>query len=100
MPPGELTTPESDVRERERLLDQLAGWREKYPEVRVEALVSHAGAAAVLVGVSRTAQLVVVGSRGHGAVAGTLLGSTGLQLIHHADCPVLIARRSATGQGA
>jgi nucleotide-binding universal stress UspA family protein len=58
----------------------------------VESVISHDSAAAVLVGVSKSAQLVVVGSRGHGALAGVLLGSTGLQLVHHADCPVLIAR--------
>lgn len=68
-------------------------------QVRVETVVSHFGAAAVLVGASHTAQLVVVGSRDHGALTGMVLGSTGLQLIHHADCPVLIVRASSTGHG-
>jgi nucleotide-binding universal stress UspA family protein len=31
-------------------------------------------------------------------VAGSLLGSTGLQLLHHADCPVHIVRESETGE--
>jgi len=70
----------------------LAPWREKFPAVPVEVLVSHAGAASVLVEFSHRAQLVVVGSHGHGVVAGTLLGSTGQQLLHHANCPVLIVR--------
>jgi nucleotide-binding universal stress UspA family protein len=51
---------------------------------------------AVLVDVSSSAGLVVVGSHGHGAIAGTLLGSISLQVLHHADCPVLIARSNAT----
>jgi len=46
----------------------------------------------VLTETSVSASLVVVGSRGHGSVAGTLLGSVGLQMVHHADCPVLIVR--------
>lgn len=95
LPSAALPADEQDTLERAVLLDQVAPWRAKYPDVTVETLVAHGGAAAVLVGVSHSAQLVVVGSRGHGVIAGTLLGSTGLQLLHHAECPVLIVRPSA-----
>jgi nucleotide-binding universal stress UspA family protein len=55
-------------------------------------MLSHDSAAAVLVGVSHKAQLVIVGSHNHGVIAGTILGSTSMQLLHHADCPVYITR--------
>jgi nucleotide-binding universal stress UspA family protein len=42
----------------------------------------------------------VIGSRGHGPVSGTLLGSVGQHLLHHAGCPVLIARVDAEGEPA
>ncbi|GAA0808243.1 universal stress protein [Spirilliplanes yamanashiensis] len=83
---------ERDATERQALADLLAPWREKYPQVPVEALVTKHNAARVLVGVSHTAQLLVVGNRGFGVFAGTVLGSVSSQLLHHADCPVLIAR--------
>jgi nucleotide-binding universal stress UspA family protein len=74
------------------LLSHIAGWRDKYPDVQVEYAVGSGSPGAVLTAWSRQAQLVVVGSRGRGPVVGPLPGSVGLQLIHHADCPVLIAR--------
>jgi len=83
--------PEVEEHERAALNVSLAPWLEKYQDVKVEALVTAGRAAKVLVGVSHTAQLVVVGSRGHGGFAGLLLGSVGQQLMHHAECPVLIA---------
>ncbi|GAA1620591.1 universal stress protein [Actinoplanes couchii] len=89
-----VATPEQDEDERRRLVEQLAPWRGKFPGVPVDTLISHDSPAAVLSGVSHTAQLVVVGSHGHGTITGTLLGSTGLQLLHHADCPVLLARQA------
>jgi nucleotide-binding universal stress UspA family protein len=78
--------------ESEALADSVRPWREKYPDVQVETLVALGSAGRVLVDVSSSAGLVVVGSRGHGAIVGALLGSVGLQLVHHADCPVLIVR--------
>jgi nucleotide-binding universal stress UspA family protein len=78
--------------EQAALDDSVRPWREKYPDVEVETLTARGGAGRVLVDVSSTAGLVVVGSHGHGALAGTLLGSVSLQVLHHADCPVLIVR--------
>ncbi|HEU4425143.1 MAG TPA: universal stress protein [Pilimelia sp.] len=83
---------ERDAAEQEALEACLSPWREKYPKVKIDAMVAPDAAARRLMGASYAAQLVVVGSRGHGSFTGTLLGSVGLQLLHHADCPVLIAR--------
>lgn len=49
------------------------------------------------------ADLLVVGSRGHGALASVLLGSVGLHCASHSPCPVLIVRgdaESASGPAA
>jgi nucleotide-binding universal stress UspA family protein len=92
VPPLDVATPEEDDAEHARVEALVAPFRDRFPQVPAEVVVSHHSAAAVLSGVSHTVQLVVVGSHGRGAIAGALLGSTGLQLLHHADCPVLIVR--------
>jgi nucleotide-binding universal stress UspA family protein len=52
-----------------------------------EALIAFARA--------RDVDLIVVGSRGRGAIVGTLLGSTSAALVRSADRPVLVVKQSA-----
>jgi nucleotide-binding universal stress UspA family protein len=63
--------------------------------VVIERRVSEGSPATVLVDESRDADLLVVGSRGHGGFAGLLLGSVSQQCAHHAACPVVIVRASS-----
>jgi len=41
--------------------------------------------------------LVIIGSHGHGAIASFALGSVSAEVVDHAPCPVLIARRPTLG---
>jgi nucleotide-binding universal stress UspA family protein len=61
-------------------------------EVKVERRVVEGAPAAVLLEESRDADLLVVGSRGHGGFAQLMLGSVSQQCAHHARCPVVIVR--------
>jgi nucleotide-binding universal stress UspA family protein len=63
--------------------------------VRIERLVVEGSAAKVLVEAAKDADLLVVGSRGHGTLAGMLLGSVSHQVALHAECPVVIIRHGA-----
>ncbi len=59
---------------------------------RVIARVINGHPAEVLLSASADADLLVVGSRGHGAFAEALLGSVSQHCAHHAQSPVLIIR--------
>ena len=58
----------------------------------VRSQVVNGHPAQVLLDVAADAELLVVGSRGHGGFAEALLGSVGQHCVHHAHCPVLIMR--------
>lgn len=51
-------------------------------------------AARTLVQEARGADLLVVGSRGHGPLVGMLLGSVSEQCVAHATCPVVVVHES------
>jgi len=74
------------------LVESLTGWHEKYPGVTVRRVVERDRPASALLDAGRDAQLLVVGSRGRGGFTGLTLGSVSQALIHHASCPVMIAR--------
>ncbi len=59
---------------------------------RVTERVASGHPAAVLLAAADGADLLVVGSRGHGSFADALLGSVGQYCVHHAHCPVLVIR--------
>ncbi len=80
------------VRAEEVLAERLAGWGEKYPDVPVQRLVARGRAGHALLDQAARAQLAVVGSRGHGEIAGLLLDSVSNALVHGAGCPVAIVR--------
>jgi nucleotide-binding universal stress UspA family protein len=48
--------------------------------------------ASAILDAAKDADLVVVGSRGHGGFPGLHLGSVSTQVINHAPCPVLVVR--------
>ncbi|KUN80601.1 hypothetical protein AQJ66_26010 [Streptomyces bungoensis] len=60
------------------------------PRPSVDARVEEGHPAQVLLAAARGADLLVVGSRGHGAFTGMLLGSTARHCVDHAPCPVLV----------
>jgi nucleotide-binding universal stress UspA family protein len=62
-------------------------------DVEIERRVIEGAPAAVLIEESHAADLLVVGSRGHGGLAGLLVGSVSQQCAYHAACPVVIVRR-------
>lgn len=46
----------------------------------------------VALAAERRADLIVLGSRGHGRLAGLVLGSVAQKVLAHAGCPVLVVR--------
>ena len=77
------------------LVDEIVG---KAPGVEISRSIVEDDPAPALLAAARTAELLIVGSHGHGGVADVLLGSVSRECAHHANCPVVIVRgRSGRG---
>jgi nucleotide-binding universal stress UspA family protein len=59
-------------------------------DVPIERIVREGAPAKVLLDEAADADLLVVGSRGHGGFAGLLLGSVATQVVHHAKIPTVV----------
>ena len=85
--------PEEDVRRSlEAALERV---RARYPDLRIDPRVVSGHPAPVLVEASKGADLLVVGSRGHGEFVGMLIGSVSEYCATNAHCPVLVHRATA-----
>ncbi|MGI5372962.1 universal stress protein [Streptomyces sp. CA-251387] len=77
---------------REGLAEAARSVRERHPGLEVTTDVLDGGPAETLVAAAADAEMLVLGSRGHGAVVGFLLGSVGQQVIAGATRPVVLVR--------
>jgi nucleotide-binding universal stress UspA family protein len=58
--------------------------------LNVNRTLVEGGPAQALVDAAKDADLLVVGTRGHGGFVGLLLGSVSQQCAHHSSCPIVI----------
>jgi nucleotide-binding universal stress UspA family protein len=88
VPPG--YDPDADARA--VLEESLTAVRQTHRGLAIRPVVVQSHPAPALVGASRGADLLVVGSRGHGEFTGMLLGSVSEHCVTNAHCPVLVLR--------
>jgi nucleotide-binding universal stress UspA family protein len=83
----------SPAAEAQKVLDMaIDGVRKIHPELGLAPRLVEGHPAPVLVEASRSADLLVVGSRGHGEFVGMLLGSVSEHCVTYAHCPVVVFR--------
>lgn len=92
--PSSAVRPEAESRAAEVLEQSRQAVEAEFPGLAVEHSPLKGSAASILVDLSRSVDLLVVGSRGLGGFRGLLLGSVSQQCVLHAHCPVTVVRET------
>jgi len=79
----------------ELLAERLAGWEDRYPDVRVNRRLVCDTPRHWLIEESRKAQLVVLGRRGRGGFTGLRLGGVSAAIARSAKVPVIVVPTSS-----
>lgn len=95
---GDETEEEQDARHLKKAIER-AEIALKRPDLTLEGFIVRGRPASAIVDEAGAmkADLVVLGSRGHGTIATMVLGSTASEVVDHAPCPVLVARSGTLG---
>jgi nucleotide-binding universal stress UspA family protein len=92
--PGEFGSEEEQVAIGQKRIDEgVVEVLGENPGVSVETVSESGHAAKILLDHASDAQMLVVGSRGHGGFTGLLLGSVGQHVATHAATPVVVIVR-------
>lgn len=90
--PSEVLSPQE---ENEKILtDAIATVFDGNPPLSLTTVVRSGPVARTLIEQSEGAEMLVVGSRGHGGFVGLLLGSVSATVAEHAHCPVLVVHEA------
>jgi nucleotide-binding universal stress UspA family protein len=84
----------------EQWLDRVIADLANTDDIDAEPFLRQGSASAALLELADHADLLVVGSRGRGGIAGALLGSTAQQVTGHARVPVVVVRAEPHDKGA
>lgn len=86
-------TPDEVRQQVQRIADtSVSHVAEVAPDIVVRSTLREGEAGPTLVDLSTGADLLVVGSQGHGGIRELLLGSVGTYCSRHAHCPIVIVR--------
>lgn len=89
---SERYVPDSSQRTAEDLVEEIKKELGDDPAVVVQPMVKQGSPAKVLIDESKDADLLVVGSRGHGGFRGLVLGSVSQHVAGYAKCSVAVVR--------